>query len=361
MLKVCGADVGPLLASFVAHLKTESCIHKNKLSCCMCIEITLLKLNTQSSSKANNQPQQEQEEEEEEEEEEEPTRTLDGATLRPYHHKAAGHHEMFRTAPGSGVGHLICKEATDREERFYLLLKRRVEEGCETAIELKKYVAAFKGVGVLVPDEDNNKRATRRFLLLSDVTSGMTHPCVLDLKMGVRQYGLNPPETKRISKQKKTHQTTTGSLGVRLAGMRVWDRTTKDFISYNKTFGRTLTTETLPHVLCGQFFNHDKQLIKQFHEKVVALQSVFERQELFQFFTSSLLFAYDSAATTPDGLHPRLVMIDFAYTYETYELKLERDEQEQQEQEDNNNNKNIDRGYLFGLTSLRRMLEEMMM
>lgn len=63
--------------------------------------------------------------------------------------------------------------------------------------------------------------------MLENLTHKFRYPCVLDLKMGTRQYGDDAPESKRKSQTAKAANTTTITLGVRLAGMQVSTRALK--------------------------------------------------------------------------------------------------------------------------------------
>jgi inositol-hexakisphosphate kinase len=59
------------------------------------------------------------------------------------------------------------------------------------------------------------------FILLENLTSKFKFPCVMDLKMGVRQYDDDATQSKKLSHKLKVAETTSGVLGLRITGIQV--------------------------------------------------------------------------------------------------------------------------------------------
>ena len=62
---------------------------------------------------------------------------------------------------------------------------------------------------------------TAEYILLENLTHKYQYPCVLDLKMGTRQYADDDSAAKQQRKKAKVATTTSSSLGVRINGMQV--------------------------------------------------------------------------------------------------------------------------------------------
>lgn len=144
------------------------------------------------------------------------------------------------------------------------------------------------------------------FLLLEDLTAGMKKPCIMDLKMGTRQYGVEASAKKRESQRRKCAATTSRELGVRVCGLQTWDAKTQSFIFKDKYWGRDLQAghefqDALTMFLYdGIDYSSVLKHIPAILHKLNQLELTVRRLHGYRFYAASLLMFYD-ADNSDDG------------------------------------------------------------
>ncbi|CRG83869.1 putative inositol polyphosphate kinase C970,08 [Talaromyces islandicus] len=151
------------------------------------------------------------------------------------------------------------------------------------------------------PQEAQTKRDDRVqfFILLEDLTAGMNKPCVLDLKMGTRQYGLYADEKKKKSQRRKCQTTTSQQLGVRLCGMQTWNIKKQEYLFEDKYYGRDLSSgrefqDALTRFLYDGVSN--RSIVKKIPSilgQLSTLENMIRNLKSYRFYASSLLILYD--------------------------------------------------------------------
>jgi 1D-myo-inositol-tetrakisphosphate 5-kinase/inositol-polyphosphate multikinase len=130
------------------------------------------------------------------------------------------------------------------------------------------------------------KLATDLHIVLENATHGFTRPNVLDLKLGARLWDDAAKPDKRARLDKVSAESTSGSLGFRIAGMRTWmgaepravPGELADFVSadadgywvYNKMYGRKFAAGDVREGFDAYVFPHGKEAVQSEAERTRA-------------------------------------------------------------------------------------------
>jgi hypothetical protein len=202
-------------------------------------------------------------------------------------HQVAGHQGNFESLDN----HLI-KLQTHKEKEFY--------EAVKDNPTLKGVIPQYFGEWDL-----NGKPGMR----LENVIHGYQKPMLMDIKLGKILYGMDATPEKKERMEQQALTTTSGTTGLRICGMKLWDQVKNDFVHHDKSFGRALTKETLHKGFEAYFVNDIHENKKCLYEKVLFIRNQVSQVSL-RAGGCSLLLAYEFGAKKAEAR-----LIDFAHAH----------------------------------------------
>lgn len=151
-------------------------------------------------------------------------------------------------------------------------------------------------------------------IVLQNLYHGFSHPSILDIKLGkvLTDDTVSTEKAQRLAKVSST--TTSGSLGFRICGMKLWGKdiqqlpqiypnmkdhvtSDNDYLSFDKFFGRSLTASTMEQAIHLYFsaipVKYRLKVINRFHQRLQLLYNCLLDAEV-KIFSGSLLLIYES-------------------------------------------------------------------
>lgn len=138
-------------------------------------------------------------------------------------------------------------------------------------------------------------------IVLENVLAGFQKPNFVDVKLGRRLWADDAPLSKRAKLDDVASQTTSGSLGFRIAGMKVWHpEGSGEYKVFDKFYGRNLTSDNVKDAfstfLCLDQKTESPELLRDvisnIEEAVGSIEQIIANQES-RVYSASLLFVYE--------------------------------------------------------------------
>lgn len=215
-----------------------------------------------------------------------------------------------------------------REVAFYEKISTSNDPELE---QWRDHAPHFHGLETVTKEDGT----TAQYLILENLTGGMTRPCVMDIKVGKITYG--PDATaEKIAKTKKSYLGTREPFGFNVSGIVV--DSDEGITRLDKNYGKSLSAETIHTVLDNYLGGKNAQAIalaKYFVQKLRDIEVFFEKQTAYHVFGSSLLFIFDQGS--PDTSSAQVRLIDFAHAFPA--------------------DGKVDENYLFGLRNVGKLFE----
>eukprot|EP00638_Chattonella_subsalsa_P021093 CAMPEP_0117889682 /NCGR_PEP_ID=MMETSP0950-20121206/22763_1 /TAXON_ID=44440 /ORGANISM="Chattonella subsalsa, Strain CCMP2191" /LENGTH=379 /DNA_ID=CAMNT_0005748571 /DNA_START=65 /DNA_END=1202 /DNA_ORIENTATION=- len=231
----------------------------------------------------------------------------------------------------------ITKVASSKEVKFYEFMNSRHPELAKWSpsyfgsqhVSLDRFLKLISNLSSGLSQHQNairhcydkflskkwqEKGGTVELITLEDLTQTFENPCILDLKMGIRQHGINVSSEKVKSQTLKARSTTSFKLGFRFNGMQVWNKQNLDYVNYSKYWGRNISVDGVPKALSTYFSNGEgirRDVIHKFVEKLEALYQDLYNSPL-QLYSASILFIYDGCFSENSDVTVKV--IDFAHS-----------------------------------------------
>jgi hypothetical protein len=207
------------------------------------------------------------------------------------------------------------------------------------------YYGVVEHIHTVGVQPSNITTPTNHYVVLQDVTSRCSKPCVMDIKMGTRTYEPDAPEEKKWRESIKYPQQT--QMGFRIVGMRIYgphdpNSDSLGFRTFDKALGRSLSTresvlDTMRCFISAR--SNYSSMLSELVRKLKLLYAWFDDNDRLSFYASSILLIYDGAAKDNELGHVDVRMIDFGHVRRSH---------------------GGDDGYKVGLTVLLSVMKELL-
>lgn len=215
--------------------------------------------------------------------------------------QASGHHELFFE------GDRLAKAGVRVEMDFY----DRVfspEQTNRDIIALRTLMPNYYG---------RQMRGDTELMVMENLCFNMTHPCILDVKLGTVTWFEDAAAKKVKSKSGKADRTTSSQLGFRIAGRVYKDQEGNQSARWDKNDKFAINSGNVMENFVNFVSGRGRvraDVAQKFLEATKRALDWFMVQKSLRFCAPSLLFIYDQGT---DEVRTSAKLIDFAYVRDT--------------------------------------------
>ncbi|KAM3161802.1 Kinase [Lachancea thermotolerans] len=268
-------------------------------------------------------------------------------SYRKAKHQAAGHDGNF-TDEGES---LFFKPTTAQEVEFYQDIQRRYTDSTSEDLKLDAWMPVFLGTlelgvtGKARESDDSEVQSAitahanltqvepelvphnKPIIVLENLLRGYRTPNILDVKLGKTLHDEFASEDKKLRLRKVSQETTSGSLGLRICGMKIQEsaaastlddctyaRESDGYISINKFYGRELNVNNVKDGF-KLFFDSNslscdrrKALTETFLQRIQLLYNTLLEEEV-RMISASLLLVYEADSDRWDELQDEDILL----------------------------------------------------
>ncbi|KAK9323942.1 inositol polyphosphate kinase-domain-containing protein [Lipomyces orientalis] len=219
---------------------------------------------------------------------------IDISAAVSFDNKVAGHDGVLQDPTGA----VVIKPATGDEIEFY---ESFVGHPSFASICPKFYGVLELTEQVINTDNSGEVHRTKeaeRAVVLENVTSGFSKPSVIDVKLGRQLWDERASLEKRKRLDDVAANTTSGSLSMRIAGMKTWDQDKDEYVVYDKNYGRRFDNETVREgidtfVVKALGSDRRKEVIQRLISGIAEIADVLEKEES-RMYSASILAVYET-------------------------------------------------------------------
>ncbi|EAY11027.1 inositol hexakisphosphate kinase [Trichomonas vaginalis G3] len=219
--------------------------------------------------------------------------SFSSSDLDPLNTQGGGHGQLCKIKNLDHGIDCVAKPLFEHENNFYTIMTKTPLADC---------LPRFFG---------NTQIDGHEYLLIEDLTAGMTSPCIADLKLGTRSFEIGVSESKVRKQMQNMSKSTTPKYAVRIIDVSM--RKDGNLVNHwDRNFGKKAPIQSFIDTM-NKFIpvNRKQEFLDKVEDVITKLTQTKEIYPGSRLYSASLLVVYDGDQDLPI----RVALIDFAHAY----------------------------------------------